>query len=148
MGLLATGGSTNHAIHLLAIARAAGIIIDWEDLDDLSEVTPLLARIYPNGAGDVNQFEAAGGMAFTIASCWSAGLLHRDVLTVAGDGLAAYAARRAWTAMTFAWREAPAHSRRRDHAAPGRRRRSRPDGGMRLLTRQPRPRDHQDQRGG
>ncbi len=66
VGLLATGGSTNHAIHLPAIARAAGIVIDWEDLEALSEVTPLLARIYPNGSGDVNQFEAAGGMAFTI----------------------------------------------------------------------------------
>ena len=71
VGLLATGGSTNHAIHLPAIARAAGIVIDWEDFDRLSAAVPLIARIYPNGSGDVNQFHAAGGMAFIIATCWT-----------------------------------------------------------------------------
>jgi phosphogluconate dehydratase len=91
VGLLATGGSTNHAIHLPAIARAAGIAIDWEDIDQLSAVVPLIARIYPNGSGDVNDFQAAGGMAFTIATLLEAGLLHRDILTVGGEDLADYA---------------------------------------------------------
>jgi phosphogluconate dehydratase len=79
VGLLATGGSTNHVIHLPAIARAAGIVIDWEDIDQLSAVVPLIARIYPNGSADVNEFHAAGGMAFTIATLLEAGLLHRDI---------------------------------------------------------------------
>ncbi|MES0873496.1 phosphogluconate dehydratase [Sinimarinibacterium thermocellulolyticum] len=91
VGLLATGGSTNHAIHLPAIARAAGIRIDWEDFDRLSSVVPLLARIYPNGSGDVNQFHAAGGMAWVIRELLEAGLLHRDLLTVAGRDLGDYA---------------------------------------------------------
>jgi phosphogluconate dehydratase len=89
-GLLATGGSTNHALHLVAMARAAGVLIDWTDLDELSQVTPLLARIYPNGSGDVNQFQAAGGLAFLTRELLSAGLLHEDVVTVAGQGLSRY----------------------------------------------------------
>ena len=91
VGLMATGGSTNHAIHIPAIARSAGIIIDWDDMADLSAVSPLVASIYPNGAGDVNGFHAAGGMAFVIDQLLGAGLLHRDILTVAGDGLGDYA---------------------------------------------------------
>jgi phosphogluconate dehydratase len=91
VGLLATGGSTNHTIHLVAIARAAGVQINWDDFSDLSAVVPLLARIYPNGSADVNQFQAAGGPAFLIRELLGAGLLHPDVKTVAGDGLAAYA---------------------------------------------------------
>jgi phosphogluconate dehydratase len=91
IGLLATGGSTNHTIHLVAIARAAGVLINWDDFSDLSAVVPLLARIYPNGSADVNQFHAAGGVAFLIRELLGAGLLHPDVKTVAGDGLAAYA---------------------------------------------------------
>ena len=90
VGLLATGGSTNHAIHIPAIARAAGIIIDWEDLDQLSSAVPLIARVYPNGSGDVNHFHAAGGMAFLIKELLDAGLLHEDVNTVAGFGLRRY----------------------------------------------------------
>jgi phosphogluconate dehydratase len=86
-GLLATGGSTNHTLHLVACARAAGIQIDWTDFDDLSRVTPLLARVYPNGAGDVNHFHAAGGLAFVVGQLLDAGLMHEDVLTVAGQGL-------------------------------------------------------------
>jgi phosphogluconate dehydratase len=89
-GLLATGGSTNHAIHLPAIARAAGIIIDWQDLDELSRAVPLIARIYPNGSGDVNDFHHAGGMAFVTATLLDAGLLHADTLTAGADELAAY----------------------------------------------------------
>jgi phosphogluconate dehydratase len=84
IGLLATGGSTNHAIHLPAIARAAGIIIDWQDFDELSHAVPLLARVYPNGAGDVNNFHAAGGIGFVVRELLGAGLLHGDVLTVGG----------------------------------------------------------------
>jgi len=85
VGLLATGGSTNHLIHLPAIARAAGIAIDWDDVDALSRFIPLVARVYPNGSADVNGFEAAGGMAFVIRELLSEGLLHDDILTVAGD---------------------------------------------------------------
>jgi phosphogluconate dehydratase len=87
VGLLATGGSTNHAIHLPAIARAAGIVIDWEDLDRLSAAVPLICRVYPNGSGDVNHFHAAGGISFVIAALLDAGMLHGDILTVAGQSL-------------------------------------------------------------
>jgi phosphogluconate dehydratase len=90
-GLLATGGSTNHTIHLVAIARAAGIAIDWNDFAELSAHVPLLARMYPNGKADVNQFHAAGGMALVIRELLDAGLLHEDVTTIAGTGLRAYA---------------------------------------------------------
>ncbi len=83
-GLLATGGSTNHAIHLPAIARAAGLIIDWQDFDDLSRVTPLIAHVYPGGSADVNAFHAAGGMAFVISELVGAGLAHGDIATIAG----------------------------------------------------------------
>lgn len=89
-GLLATGGSTNHTLHLIAIARAAGIHITWQDMADLSCVVPLIARVYPNGEADINQFHAAGGMAFVIDQLLSAGLLHEDVMTVAGPGLSRY----------------------------------------------------------
>ncbi|MCH4152902.1 MAG: phosphogluconate dehydratase [Sphingobium sp.] len=91
IGLLATGGSTNHAIHLPAIARAAGISIDWTDFAELSDVVPLLARVYPNGAGDVNDFHAAGGVPAVIGELLKAGLLHRDILTVAREDLTGYA---------------------------------------------------------
>jgi phosphogluconate dehydratase len=88
--LLATGGSTNHTLHLVAIARAAGVLIDWNDFDDLSQSTPLLAKIYPNGKADVNHYHAAGGMAFLVREMLAAGLLHEDVTTVAGKGLSHY----------------------------------------------------------
>ena len=91
VGLLATGGSTNHTIHLVAMARAAGVLIDWDDFNDLSAVVPLLAKIYPNGKADVNHFHAAGGMGYLIAQLLDAGLVHADVSTVAGAGLARYA---------------------------------------------------------
>ena len=107
VGLLATGGSTNHAIHLPAIARAAGIRIDWEDIDRLSSAVPLIARIYPNGSGDVNQFEAAGGMAFTIATLLDAGLLHRDVITVGGEDLSDYAREPKLRGDRLVWEDAP-----------------------------------------
>ena len=87
VGLSATGGSTNHAIHLIAIARAAGLIIDWDDLDALSRATPLLARVYPNGGADVNHYQAAGGLGFTIRELIDAGLLHPDIHCVHGGDL-------------------------------------------------------------
>ncbi len=90
VALLATGGSTNHTMHLVAIAHAAGITLSWNDIADLSAVVPLLARVYPNGHADVNHFHAAGGMAFVIGSLLDAGLMHPDVRTVAGDGLHRY----------------------------------------------------------
>src|SRR5918993_2504417 len=90
VGLLATGGSTNHAIHLPAIARAAGIFIDWQDMDELSAAVPLIARIYPNGSGDVNDFHHAGGMAFVTRTLLETGVLHGDTLTAGADELAAY----------------------------------------------------------
>lgn len=90
IGLLATGGSTNHTIHLIAIARAAGIIINWEDMSDLSDVVPLLTRMYPNGAADVNHFHASGGMSFVIRTLLDNGILHEDVRTILGQGLMAY----------------------------------------------------------
>ena len=90
VALLATGGSTNHTMHLLAIAQAAGISLTWNDISDLSAVVPLLARIYPNGSADVNHFHAAGGLGFTISTLLDAGLLHEDVQTVVGHGLRRY----------------------------------------------------------
>lgn len=90
IALLATGGSTNHAIHLVAMARAAGIRIDWTDMDELSAVTPLLARVYPNGSADVNAFQAAGGVAFVIRELAEAGQLHTDVTTIMGRGIEAW----------------------------------------------------------
>jgi len=90
VALLATGGSTNHTMHLVAIARAAGITLSWDDIAELSAVVPLLARVYPNGHADVNHFHAAGGMACVINSLLDAGLMHEDVRTVAGDGLRRY----------------------------------------------------------
>ena len=91
VGLHATGGSTNHTLHLVAMARAAGIHLTWEDISELSDVVPLLARVYPNGLADVNHFHAAGGMGYLIAQLLSKGLLHDDVRTVWGHGLAPYA---------------------------------------------------------
>ena len=91
VGLHATGGSTNHTLHLVAMARAAGIRLTWEDISELSDAVPLLARVYPNGPADVNHFNAAGGLGFMIDQLLSAGLLHEDVRTVWGKGLSAYA---------------------------------------------------------
>ncbi len=107
VGLHATGGSTNHTIHLIAMAAAAGIAITWDDFSDLAAVVPLLARIYPNGKADVNHFQAAGGMGFLIRELLGAGLLHRDVTTVWGTGLDGYLVEPALGADgEVAWREA------------------------------------------
>ncbi|MGE5260108.1 MAG: dihydroxy-acid dehydratase, partial [Actinomycetota bacterium] len=132
VGLLATGGSTNHVIHLPAISRAAGILIDWDDFDRLSAAVPLIARIYPNGAGDVNQFHAAGGMAFTIATLLEAGLLHHDIMTVGGDGLEDYAREPALDGDDLAWRSAPAFPRDETMLRPASDPFN-PEGGMRLV---------------
>src|SRR5436190_21871958 len=90
IGLLATGGSTNHAIHLPAIARAAGIVIDWQDFDELSSAVPLIARVYPSGSADVNDFHAAGGIGFVAYTLGNEGLLHTDVLAAGADDQSAY----------------------------------------------------------
>lgn len=87
VGLLATGGSTNHTIHLIAIARAAGILVNWDDFSELSAIVPLIARIYPNGSADINHFHAAGGMAFVIDTLLNGGYLHNDVQTILGNNL-------------------------------------------------------------
>ncbi len=110
VGLAATGGSTNHAIHLVAIARVAGIHITWDDLDELSRATPLLARIYPNGQADVNHFAAAGGLPFVIRELLDGGLLHPDIACVGGGSLREQA-REPWLdGTTLRWRDPPAHS--------------------------------------
>ena len=90
IGLLATGGSTNHTLHLIAIAKAAGIQITWQDFSDLSEHIPLVSRVYPNGPADVNHFHASGGMAFVIRTLLDNGLLHEGVNTILGQGLRKY----------------------------------------------------------
>lgn len=132
VGLLATGGSTNHLIHLPAIARAAGIIIDWEDMDRLSAAVPLIARVYPNGSADVNGFEAAGGMPYVIRELLSAGLLHRDIMTVAGKDLSDYGQTAVIAEDKLAWTpvgDSGDETILRPAAAP-----FSADGGMRILS--------------
>ncbi len=132
VGLLATGGSTNHAIHLPAMARAAGIVFDWDDLSALSSVVPLIAQVYPNGSGDVNQFHAAGGMGYVIGELIEAGLAHRDILTVGRSDLSDYAREPGLDGEELTWREVGAvgdDTMLRPVSDP-----FKPDGGMRLLT--------------
>jgi phosphogluconate dehydratase len=132
IGLLATGGSTNHTIHLVAMARAAGVLIDWDDFAELSAVVPLLARVYPNGSADVNHFHAAGGMGFLMQELLTNGLLHGDVTTVMGQGLGAYANEPCLQDGQLAWRPVPAVSGDTSVLRPV----SEPfsaDGGLRLL---------------
>lgn len=105
VGLMATGGSTNLALHMVAMAHAAGILLTLEDLDDISKATPLLARVYPNGSADVNHFQAAGGMAFVIRELLKAGLVHEDVQTIAGAGLSLYAQEPHLEDGVLTWRE-------------------------------------------
>ena len=133
VGLLATGGSTNHAIHIPAMARAAGIKLDWQDLDELSAAVPLIARVYPNGAADVNHFHAAGGMGYVVRELLNAGLAHGDVLTVAEGGMAAYAEEPHIDDGTLAWKPAPAASLDDTILAPVTTP-FHPDGGMRLVS--------------
>ncbi len=132
VGLLATGGSTNHAIHIPAMARAAGIIIDWTDMSELSSVVPLVARVYPNGTGDVNQFHAAGGMGYVISELLDSGLAHRDILTVWEGGFDAYRAEPCEDAgQDLKW-ERVTETRDPDMLRPVSEA-FRPDGGMRLV---------------
>ncbi|HEX6860501.1 MAG TPA: phosphogluconate dehydratase [Caulobacteraceae bacterium] len=132
VGLMATGGSTNHALHLVAMAAGAGIVLELEDFDDISRATPLLARVYPNGSADVNHFQAAGGMAFVTRELLKAGLAHEDVLTVAGQGLSHYTKEPFLEGETVIWREGAAESLDREIVRPV----SDPfqsEGGIRLL---------------
>ena len=132
VGLLATGGSTNHTLHLVAMARAAGMVINWDDFHDLSAVVPLLARVYPNGSADVNAFHQAGGMGFLIRELLDAGLLHSDVLTAMGRGLHHYTRQPVLSDGQLSWQDAPATSGAPDvlttHAQP-----FSPDGGLKVL---------------
>ena len=130
--LLATGGSTNHLIHWVAVARSAGISIDWDDFAQLSAAVPLLARVYPNGAADVNQFQAAGGPGFVIRELLDAGLMHEDVLTVRAGGLREYTREPALRSGTLAWHAIGASREEtivRPAASP-----FSPTGGLKLLT--------------
>jgi phosphogluconate dehydratase len=108
VALLATGGSTNHLIHWVAVARSAGIVIDWTDFAELSAAVPLLARVYPNGSADVNQFQAAGGPGFVLRELLEAGCLHADVSCVAPEGIAAYTRVPALEGDKLVWRDLPA----------------------------------------
>ncbi len=132
IGLLATGGSTNHAIHIPAMARAAGILFDWDDLAELSHAVPLIAKVYPNGPGDVNQFQAAGGMGYVVGELLEAGLCHRDIVTVSDGDLSDYAREPGLDEGELVWREV-GESGNPDMLRPA----SdpfQPDGGMRLVT--------------
>ena len=133
VGLMATGGSTNHTIHWVAIARAAGIIIDWEDFSDLSSVTPLLTRVYPNGSADVNHFHQAGGSEFVIRELIDAGYLHNDVTTVMGQGLKHFTQRPSWVNNNVEWN--PINKESLDPAVVATADKPfQADGGIRLLT--------------
>jgi phosphogluconate dehydratase len=132
VGLLATGGSTNHTLHLVAMARAAGLIVNWDDFSDLSACVPLLARVYPNGSADVNHFQAAGGMGYLMAQLLSAGLLHDDVHTIMGQGLHRYTVEPWLNNGQLDWREVPKQSADEAVLRPVTHPFS-PDGGLRLL---------------
>ena len=110
VGLLATGGSTNHTMHLVAVAKAAGFIINWDDFADISKAVPLLTRIYPNGSADINHFSAAGGMALLIRELLDGGLLHNDVLTICGEGLEQYTKEPILDDGVLVWRDGPTRS--------------------------------------
>ena len=114
VGLLATGGSTNHTIHLVAIAKAAGITINWDDFCELSTAVPLLARVYPNGIADVNHFHAAGGLALVMRELLDTGLLHDDVKTILGDGLRRFCVEPFIADDTLEWRDGPIESLDKD----------------------------------
>ncbi|MDP2581927.1 phosphogluconate dehydratase [Shimia thalassica] len=110
VGLNATGGSTNLLIHLVAMARAGGIILDWQDFSDLSDAVPLMARVYPNGLADVNHFHAAGGLGYMIGDLLNEGLLHDDTWTVAGQGLGHYTKDPIFADDALTWHDGTAHS--------------------------------------
>ena len=118
VALLASGGSTNHTLHLVAIARAAGVTLTWDDLSDLSAAVPLLARIYPNGAADVNHFHAAGGVGFLTHTLLRAGLMHDDVLTISGRGLGRTLGEPTLRGSDLTWEEGPKASHDLDVLRP------------------------------
>lgn len=132
IGLMATGGSTNHTMHLVAMARAAGIILTWDDFDEISSIIPLLIRVYPNGQADVNHFAAVGGLPFVIRELRNNGLLHDDVETVMGHGMQAYTQEPFLVDGKLEWRDAVAESRNEEILRPFSRPFS-PDGGLRLM---------------
>jgi phosphogluconate dehydratase len=133
VALLATGGSTNHTLHLPAIAAAAGIQLTWDDFADLSAVVPLMARVYPNGSADINHFHAAGGVQFLVSTLLDAGLLHRDVRTVAGGGLDLYRQEPVLEDGKIVWRDGPTTSLDTD-VLRGPEDPFEPDGGLRILS--------------
>ncbi|WP_199433600.1 phosphogluconate dehydratase [Qaidamihabitans albus] len=133
VALLATGGSTNHTLHLVAVAAAAGIQLTWDDFADLSAIVPLLARVYPNGSADINHFHAAGGVQFLVGTLLEAGLLHEDVRTVAGRGLHRYRQEPILDGDTLTWREVPVRSLDEDVLRPADRPFA-PDGGLRMVS--------------
>jgi phosphogluconate dehydratase len=133
VALLASGGSTNHTMHLVAIARAAGVQLTWQDLSDLSAVVPSLARVYPNGSADINHFHAAGGVAFLVRTLLRAGLLHDDVLTVAGRGLWHYATEPRLSHGELTWEEGATTSLDLEVLRPADAPFA-PDGGLKVLT--------------
>lgn len=114
VGLMATGGSTNHTIHIIAMARAAGILLNWDDFDEISKVTPLLCKMYPNGQADVNHFREAGGMSVVISQLLDAGLVHNDVETVVGKGLDTYIVEPSMVESTLTFEPGPQVSRNID----------------------------------
>lgn len=118
VGLLATGGSTNHTLHIVAMAQAAGIVITWDDFDELSKVVPLLARVYPNGSADVNHFREAGGIAFLVHTLRQAGLLNEDVHNLMGAGLDAYEKEASLNKQSLTWSKPVAESRNTDILRP------------------------------
>jgi phosphogluconate dehydratase len=133
VSLLATGGSTNHTLHLVAVAAAAGIQLSWDDFSDLSAAVPLLAKVYPNGSADINHFHAAGGIQFLIGTLLDAGMLHEDVKTVAGPGLHRYRQEPILDGETLVWRDVPTQTLDEEVLRPA----DRPfaaDGGLRMVS--------------
>ncbi len=133
VGLLSTGGSTNHTIHLVAIAAAAGIRIDWQDFSELSAAVPQLCRVYPNGAADVNHFQAAGGLGFVMSELLDAGLLHEDVKTILGEGLSEFCREPVLVDSELSWQQVSRESRDEAVVRPA----AKPfaaEGGMRLVS--------------
>ncbi len=136
VGLMATGGSTNHTIHIIAMARAAGIILNWDDFDAISKVTPLLCKMYPNGQADVNHFREAGGMSVVISQLLDAGLVHNDVETIVGKGLDTYIAEPSLISGSLTF-EKGAKTSRDENVVSSTDKPFSPEGGLKLLGRKP-----------
>lgn len=133
VALLATGGSTNHTMHLVAVAKAAGYIVNWDDFSDISDAVPLLTRIYPNGSADINHFSAAGGMALLFKELLDAGLIHNDVNTICGEGLDQYTKEPMLDDGELVWRDGPTESLDAQVVASVAKP-FKPDGGLSVLT--------------